>query len=184
MGRHPERRRRAECRALFLLQRLWRGPSRRGSRHPGAAGAGEGHRRQYPRHRGVRRQPRSQRPRRGDECNLRGCAARGGRDRARGPSIRAERWRASPAHRAIPRGPRMPDDSPAGHWPRPASGRRRGLARPLCRPCADRRSGPPARGRCRLDLVARMHGPTAYTRTRDLFDLDRPLWNGAAHNKE
>ena len=31
-----------------------------------------------------------------------------------------------------------------------------------------------------LDLVARMHGPTAYTRTRDLFDLHRPLWTGAA----
>ncbi len=31
-----------------------------------------------------------------------------------------------------------------------------------------------------LDLVGRMHGPTAYTRTRDLFDLHRPLWNGAA----
>lgn len=41
-----------------------------------------------------------------------------------------------------------------------------------------------------LDLVGRMHGPTAYTRTRDLFDLHRPLWNdgqadhGAAHSKE
>ncbi|WP_420134862.1 flavin reductase family protein [Rhodopseudomonas sp.] len=28
-----------------------------------------------------------------------------------------------------------------------------------------------------LDLVGRMHGPSAYTRTRDLFDLDRPLWH-------
>lgn len=48
-------------------------------------------------------------------------------------------------------------------------------------------TGDPARPRVdglALDLVARMHGPTAYTRTRDLFDLDRPLWNGAAHNKE
>lgn len=41
-----------------------------------------------------------------------------------------------------------------------------------------------------LDLVARMHGPTAYTRTRDLFDLHRPLWNdgladpGAMRSKE
>lgn len=48
-------------------------------------------------------------------------------------------------------------------------------------------TGDPARPRVdglALDLVARMHGPTAYARTRDLFDLDRPLWNGAAHNKE
>lgn len=28
-----------------------------------------------------------------------------------------------------------------------------------------------------LDLVGRMHGGSAYTRTRDLFDLDRPLWS-------
>ncbi|HEV7258017.1 MAG TPA: flavin reductase family protein [Bosea sp. (in: a-proteobacteria)] len=27
-----------------------------------------------------------------------------------------------------------------------------------------------------LDLVGRMHGASAYTRTHDLFDLDRPLW--------
>lgn len=27
-----------------------------------------------------------------------------------------------------------------------------------------------------LDLVGRMHGASAYTRTRDLFDLPRPLW--------
>ncbi|WP_322513928.1 flavin reductase family protein [Rhodopseudomonas palustris] len=27
-----------------------------------------------------------------------------------------------------------------------------------------------------LDLVGRMHGASAYTRTRDLFDLNRPLW--------
>jgi len=30
-----------------------------------------------------------------------------------------------------------------------------------------------------LDLVGRMHGASAYTRTRDLFDLDRPLWQDA-----
>lgn len=30
-----------------------------------------------------------------------------------------------------------------------------------------------------LDLVGRMHGASAYTRTRDLFDLDRPVWRGA-----
>jgi flavin reductase (DIM6/NTAB) family NADH-FMN oxidoreductase RutF len=29
-----------------------------------------------------------------------------------------------------------------------------------------------------LDLVGRMHGASAYTRTRDLFDLDRPHWQG------
>lgn len=52
-------------------------------------------------------------------------------------------------------------------------------------------SGDPARPRIdagALDLVGRMHGPTAYTRTRDLFDLHRPLWSGqagdAAPNKE
>lgn len=53
-------------------------------------------------------------------------------------------------------------------------------------------TGDPARPRVdgiALDLVGRMHGPTAYTRTRDLFDLNRPLWNGAddagaATNKE
>ncbi|MFG1478836.1 flavin reductase family protein [Xanthobacter sp. V4C-4] len=53
-------------------------------------------------------------------------------------------------------------------------------------------TGDPARPRVdgvALDLVGRMHGPTAYTRTRDLFDLHRPLWNGAAagvasHHKE
>ena len=53
-------------------------------------------------------------------------------------------------------------------------------------------TGDPARPRVdglALDLVGRMHGPTAYTRTRDLFDLHRPLWNGpaetaAAHLKE
>ena len=27
-----------------------------------------------------------------------------------------------------------------------------------------------------LDLVGRMHGPSTYARTRDLFDLPRPLW--------
>ncbi len=27
-----------------------------------------------------------------------------------------------------------------------------------------------------LDLVGRMHGPSAYTYTRDLFDLRRPVW--------
>lgn len=44
-------------------------------------------------------------------------------------------------------------------------------------------TGDPARPRVdggALDLVGRMHGPTAYTRTRDLFDLNRPLWTGAA----
>jgi flavin reductase (DIM6/NTAB) family NADH-FMN oxidoreductase RutF len=30
-----------------------------------------------------------------------------------------------------------------------------------------------------LDLVGRMHGASTYTRTRDLFDLDRPLWQDA-----
>lgn len=40
-------------------------------------------------------------------------------------------------------------------------------------------SGDPQRPRvdhAALDLVGRMHGASAYTRTRDLFDLDRPLW--------
>lgn len=40
-----------------------------------------------------------------------------------------------------------------------------------------------------LDLVGRMHGASAYTHTRDLFDLPRPLWTpgadgGATHHKE
>ena len=41
-----------------------------------------------------------------------------------------------------------------------------------------------------LDLVGRMHGASAYTRTRDLFDLHRPLWHeasddgGATHHEE
>ncbi len=30
-----------------------------------------------------------------------------------------------------------------------------------------------------LDLVGRMYGASAYTRTRDLFDLDRPIWEEA-----
>ena len=30
-----------------------------------------------------------------------------------------------------------------------------------------------------LDLVGRMYGASAYTRTRDLFDLDRPIWKEA-----
>lgn len=41
-------------------------------------------------------------------------------------------------------------------------------------------SGDPARPRVdpgALDLVGRMHGASAYTRTRDLFDLPRPLWS-------
>ncbi|MFD1330411.1 flavin reductase family protein [Methylopila musalis] len=44
-------------------------------------------------------------------------------------------------------------------------------------------TGDPARPRvdhAALDLVARMHGPTAYLRTRDVFDLSRPVWSGAA----
>lgn len=48
---------------------------------------------------------------------------------------------------------------------------------------ADILTGDPARPRIdgrALDLVGRMHGPTAYTRTRDLFDLERPLWTGAS----
>lgn len=57
---------------------------------------------------------------------------------------------------------------------------------------ADILTGDPARPRIdgrALDLVGRMHGPTAYTRTRDLFDLERPLWTGgpaggAAPSKE
>ncbi|QRG09378.1 flavin reductase family protein [Xanthobacter dioxanivorans] len=58
----------------------------------------------------------------------------------------------------------------------------------------DRRvlAGDPERPRvdvAALDLVGRMHGASAYTRTRDLFDLHRPLWHGgqdggAAHHKE
>lgn len=38
-----------------------------------------------------------------------------------------------------------------------------------------------------LDLVGRMHGASAYTRTRDIFDLHRPLWRDgdvATHHKE
>ena len=40
-----------------------------------------------------------------------------------------------------------------------------------------------------LDLVGRMHGASAYTHTRDRFDLPRPLWQGgqdvgARHHKE
>lgn len=41
-----------------------------------------------------------------------------------------------------------------------------------------------------LDLVGRMHGASAYTRTRDLFDLPRPVWRdgqdagGATHQEE
>lgn len=31
-----------------------------------------------------------------------------------------------------------------------------------------------------LDLVARMHGPSAYLRTRDVFDLVRPVWADTA----
>ncbi|QIB36267.1 flavin reductase family protein [Ancylobacter pratisalsi] len=27
-----------------------------------------------------------------------------------------------------------------------------------------------------LDLIARMHGPSAYLRSRDMFDLPRPIW--------
>lgn len=53
-------------------------------------------------------------------------------------------------------------------------------------------TGNPARPRidpAALDLIGRMHGASAYTRTRDLFDLPRPLWreradNGAAQHKE
>lgn len=40
-------------------------------------------------------------------------------------------------------------------------------------------TGDPARPRvdaAALDLVGRMHGPSAYARTRDLFDLPRPPW--------
>lgn len=37
-----------------------------------------------------------------------------------------------------------------------------------------------------LDLVGRMHGASAYTRTRDLFDLPRPQWrdDGKTHHEE
>ncbi len=40
-------------------------------------------------------------------------------------------------------------------------------------------SGPADRPRidaAALDLIGRMHGPSAYTRTHDLFDMPRPVW--------
>lgn len=53
----------------------------------------------------------------------------------------------------------------------------------LCGDAARPRVDPEA-----LDLVGRMHGATAYTRTRDLFDLHRPFWQegaaGAPSHKE
>ncbi|MEP9352837.1 flavin reductase family protein [Xanthobacter sp. KR7-65] len=50
-------------------------------------------------------------------------------------------------------------------------------------------SGDPERPRvdpAALDLVGRMHGASAYTHTRDLFDLQRPQWRdgGNTHHEE
>lgn len=48
-------------------------------------------------------------------------------------------------------------------------------------------TGDPARPRvdhAALDLVARMHGPSAYARTRDVFDMARPVWSDAASVSE
>lgn len=48
-------------------------------------------------------------------------------------------------------------------------------------------TGDPARPRIdadALDLVGRMHGPTAYTRTRDQFDLSRPVWQDSLPPKQ